>query len=158
MVCTEHEILWKKNGQERKTDDVKIVLLLRKFGSEEYTEYLRYLALKEPTDFSFKDNLEKLKLYFGKTFPSSTPDPSASIRSGYRKICRWTSSFVQISIQLLNEIQLRCLACELCRHETQADSLPQQEDRCRCIYACSAVKGLSKRIESIFASSRVDQG
>lgn len=41
-------------------DDIKIKLLLRKFGSEEHRKYSHHLGLKEHRDHSFEENLDNV--------------------------------------------------------------------------------------------------
>ena len=47
------------------TDETRIRLLLRKVGPKEHSQYLRYVLSKDPIDYIFKENKEKIKAYLG---------------------------------------------------------------------------------------------
>ena len=97
------------------TDETRIRLLLRKFGPHEHSQYLRYVLPKDPTEYTYKENLEKLKTYFGRTsslFNDRFKCLTMSIQE-YEEIDHYigqiNEAVSRFAFGSLNEEQFRCL-------------------------------------------------
>ena len=97
------------------TDETRIRLLLRKFGPQEHSQYLRYVLPKDPTEYTYVHTLEKPKTYFGRSsslFNDRFKCLTMSIQE-YEEIDHYigqiNEAVSRFAFGSLNEEQFRCL-------------------------------------------------
>ena len=94
------------------TDEASICLPLRKFGPNEHGLYLGYVLSNGPTDYAYKENIEKVKVYFwskksllNNWFQCLT----VRVRKKHQHLGCINEVASRFTFGSLNEEQLRCL-------------------------------------------------